>query len=839
MADPDDGVLREQLARDEARLADIELERARVARRIVELKARLSAGIPPAGGPREPTRQSALSSHSTPSTSKQKVSLFLKLFRGRTDVYPTRWVNTKRGTKGYSPACSNEWVRGVCEKPRVKCGGCSNQAFIPLTEKTIHDHFRGRHVIGVYPMLENETCWFLAVDFDKGQWRDDVAAFTATCKSRNVPFAVERSRSGDGAHVWFFFRSPIRAGLARKMGCYLITETMTQRHELSMASYDRLFPNQDTMPRGGFGNLIALPFQDGPRQQGNSVFVDETWTPYPDQWAFLASIRRVGPGQVEALADEAQAKSQVLGLRASELSDDEGSDTPWSRRPSRRMPKLIITEPLPARVRSVLSQLLFVETAGLPSSLINQIKRLAAFQNPEFYKKQAMRLSTALTPRVINCVEEHPHHVGLPRGCTEELQALLAELGVALEVDDQRAAGESLDVCFQGELSPIQEQAVCAMTAHDLGVFVAPPGFGKTVVGANLVACRGRSTLVLVHRTQLLEQWIAQLSLFLDLKPREIGQIGGGRRKPNGKLDVAMIQSLTRRDEVNDIVVGYGHVIVDECHHVPAVSFERVMREVKARYIIALTATPRRRDGHHPILHLQLGPVRFLIDPKSQAAARPFEHKLIVRTSEFRLAGDAADAGIQEVYRQLAADSHRNRLILDDVIQALEDKRSPIILTERRDHLDELARHLSGPARNLIILHGGMKAKDRRAAIDQLVRIPDSEERLVLATGRFIGEGFDDARLDTLFLAMPVSWKGTLVQYAGRLHRKHHGKNEVRIMDYVDRDVPMLARMFEKRMKGYRAMGYVVTDHVVPEPIGDYVVEYDESVLDIPDDLAF
>jgi superfamily II DNA or RNA helicase len=506
---------------------------------------------------------------------------------------------------------------------------------------------------------------------------------------------------------------------------------------------------------------------------------------------------------------------------------------------SRRMPKLIITEPLPARVRSVLSQLLFVETAGLPSSLINQIKRLAAFQNPEFYKKQAMRLSTALTPRVINCVEEHPHHVGLPRGCTEELQALLAELGVALEVDDQRAAGESLDVCFQGELSPIQEQAVCAMTAHDLGVFVAPPGFGKTVVGANLVACRGRSTLVLVHRTQLLEQWIAQLSLFLDLKPREIGQIGGGRRKPNGKLDVAMIQSLTRRDEVNDIVVGYGHVIVDECHHVPAVSFERVMREVKARYIIGLTATPRRRDGHHPILHLQLGPVRFLIDPKSQAAARPFEHKLIVRTSEFRLAGDAADAGIQEVYRQLAADSHRNRLILDDVIQALEDKRSPIILTERRDHLDELARQLSGPARNLIILHGGMKAKDRRAAIDQLVRIPDSEERLVLATGRFIGEGFDDARLDTLFLAMPVSWKGTLVQYAGRLHRKHHGKNEVRIMDYVDRDVPMLARMFEKRMKGYRAMGYVVTDHIVPEPIGDYVVEYDESVLDIPDDLAF
>jgi superfamily II DNA or RNA helicase len=324
--------------------------------------------------------------------------------------------------------------------------------------------------------------------------------------------------------------------------------------------------------------------------------------------------------------------------------------------------------------------------------------------------------------------------------------------------------------------------------------------------------------------------------LFLDLKPKQIGQIGGGKRKPSGKLDVAMIQSLARRDEVNDIVADYGHVIVDECHHVPAVSFERVMREVKARYVTGLTATPRRRDGHHPILHLQLGPARFSIDPKSQAAALPFEHKLIVRGTEFQLAGDAADAGIQEVYRQIAIDERRNQLILNDVIQALVEKRSPILLTERRDHLDCLAHRLRGPARNLIILHGGMKAKDRRAAIEQLVSIPKTEERLVLATGRFIGEGFDDARLDTLFLAMPVSWRGTLVQYAGRLHRKYHGKTEVRIMDYVDRNAPMLARMFEKRMRGYRAMGYVITDHVAPEPTDDYVIEYDEGVLDIPDD---
>jgi superfamily II DNA or RNA helicase len=616
------------------------------------------------------------------------------------------------------------------------------------------------------------------------------------------------------------------------MGCFLITETMARRHELPMTSYDRFFPNQDTMPRGGFGNLIALPFQDDPRQQGNSVFVDETWTPFPDQWAFLASVGRMLHAEVEALAREAAEKGQVIGVWMSDPSEDEGFATPWTRPPSHREPKQVVAGPLPRRVQAVLSQLLFVETTGLPSPLINQIKRLAAFQNPEFHKKQAMRLSTALTPRVISCAEDHPQHVGLPRGCVSDLEELLADLGVALAIEDSRTDGSDLDVAFHGELTPIQDRAVQAMIEHDIGVFVAPPGSGKTVVGANLVARRGRSTLVLVHRTHLLEQWIAQLSVFLDLKPKEIGQIGAGKRKPNGKLDVAMIQSLARKDVVDDIVATYGHVIVDECHHVPAVSFERIMREVKARYVAGLTATPRRRDGHHPILRLQLGPARFTIDAKSQAATRSFDHKLIVRETEFRLSGDTDDVGIQEIYRQLAQDERRNRLILDDVVQALEEERSPILLTERRDHLEYFAGRLRGLVHNLIILQGGMKTKDRRAAIEQLTTIPETEERLVLATGRFAGEGFDDARLDTLFLAMPVSWKGVLVQYAGRLHRKHHAKTEVRMMDYVDRNVPMLARMFEKRMRGYRAMGYSLGDHASLEHVeDDYVIEYDQGVL--------
>ena len=835
-----DGIksIKDEIAREEARLTELGEECDRLSRHIAELKGKLSSIEKTRSG--LPAQQTILPSTTAPSTSTEKVALFMDLFRGRSDVYPKRWVNTKKDAKGYSPACSNEWAQGLCDKRKVKCGECSNQAFIPLTEKTILDHFQGRHVIGVYPMLQDETCWFLAVDFDKGQWQEDVTAFTNTCHAKGVPHAVERSRSGNGAHVWFFFAAPVSAGVARKMGCFLITETMAGRHELPMTSYDRFFPNQDTMPRGGFGNLIALPFQDGPRQQGNSVFVDAAWSPFPDQWAHLASVRRMQPSEAEALANDAVKKGQVIGVRMGEPADDQDEVTPWTRPPSRRKPKPVITGPLPSHVQAVLSQLLFVETEGLPSPLINQIKRLAAFQNPEFYKKQAMRLPTALTPRVISCAEDHLHHVALPRGCAEDLEVLLSDLGVDLAIEDKRTDGNLLDVDFHGELTATQEDAVQAMVKHDIGVFVAPPGSGKTVVGANLVARRKRNTLVLVHRTQLLEQWIAQLSLFLNLKPKEIGQIGGGRRKPNGDLDVAMIQSLVRKDEVKDIVAIYGHVIVDECHHVPAVSFERIMREVRARFIVGLTATPRRRDGHHPILQLQLGPARFTIDAKKQAATRAFDHKLIVRETGFRLPGDAADLSIQDIYRQLSQDERRNRLILDDVVQALEEKRSPILLTERRDHLQYFAERLQGLARNLIILQGGMKTKDRCTAIERLATIPENEERLVLATGRFIGEGFDDARLDTLFLAMPVSWKGTLVQYSGRLHRKHHAKTEVRMMDYVDRYVPMLARMFEKRMRGYRAMGYSVGDHAEPEHVeDDYTVEYDQAVLHDLEDENF
>jgi superfamily II DNA or RNA helicase len=817
--------LAEAISEDEEHLVRLEDEQRQIRNRLSSLRSALLAAA--AAGKSSPIPHlPVLTDANIPKTPAEKVRLFRDLFRGRQDVYPTRFENKKTGKAGYAPACANKFVRGVCELPKVKCGDCTRQAFLPPDDIALLAHLKGQQVMGVYPLLQDETCWFLAVDFDEANWTEDVKAFATTCREAGLPVAIERSRSGNGAHVWFFFSAPVAAAEARKMACHLITETMSRRHELSMESYDRIFPSQDTMPRGGFGNLIALPLQHSPRQQGNSVFVDEALTPYPgdQQWAYLASIRKVTPAAVEALVLAAERDGNVLGVRAAGVTDDDEM-APWERRPSGKPRPIRIVDPLPREISAVLAQRLFVPKAALPSAFLNQIKRLAAFQNPEFYKKQSMRLSTARTPRVITCAEDLPAHIGLPRGCRGDLEALLAEHGITLALEDKRNTGEPSRLQFLGELTAIQKQAAKALLAHDIGVFVAPPGVGKTVVGTYLVAARACSTLILVHRRPLLDQWLAQLSLFLGIDTKAIGLIGAGKRKLNGRLDIAMIQSLVRRDRVDDLVAGYGHVIVDECHHLPAISFERVLTETKARFIVGLTATPQRRDGHHPITEMQLGPVRFAVNPKAHAAQRPFDHRLVVRETSFRLPGGNTPA-IQDLYTALAANAERNHLILCDVINALETGRSPILLTERRDHLEYFAARLSAVTRHLVVLRGGMGATTLREAKRQLASLAPNQQRLVLATGRYIGEGFDDARLDTLFLALPISWKGTLVQYTGRLHRLHPGKTEVQIFDYVDREVPLLLRMFERRLRGYRAIGYARGE--APLGFGD---ELDEPVL--------
>ena len=751
------------------------------------------------------------------SPSAEKIALFRTLFRGREDVYPRRFESRKTGRAGYAPACGNEWVRGVCEKPRIKCADCPHRAFLPVTDHVIRWHLSGRDaagqdfVAGVYPMLADETCYFLAMDFDKDSWRDDVLAVLETCRHLQIPAALERSRSGNGGHVWLFFSEAVPATLARKLGSFVLTETMERRPELGLASYDRLFPNQDTLPRGGFGNLIALPMQKGPRENGHSVFVDETFTPYPDPWAFLFSIRRLSRDRIEAIASDAESRGRVVGVRFALSPDDEPE--PWNSPPSRRHRDPPVTGPLPTEIEVVLGDLVYLAKDTLPPSLRNRLSRLAAFQNPEFYRAQAMRLPTYEKPRIIACADDLPAHIGLPRGCLEEILGLLSELKIQPLIRDQRVAGTPLDLQFTGTLRPEQASAAAAMLAHDTGVLAATTAFGKTVLAAYLIAARGVNTLVLVHRQQLLEQWIERLSSFLGLPAKSIGRLGGGHRKLTGNIDVALIQSLVRKGVVDDRVADYGHLIVDECHHLSAHSFELVARRSKARFVLGLSATVARKDGHHPVIFMQCGPVRHRVDAKQQADARPFSHHVIVRPTGLRsIAGPDPDRRLE--YQNLCAEiirsEPRNSMIRDDVIAALREGRSPLVLTERTEHVAALAELIRPHAPRLIVLQGGMGRKSLREALAQLAAVPEDESRVVIATGKFVGEGFDDPRLDTLFLTMPVSWRGIIAQYAGRLHRLHDGKREVRIHDYADLDIPMLSRMFDKRCAGYEAVGYTI-----------------------------
>ncbi|MHB9001545.1 MAG: TOTE conflict system archaeo-eukaryotic primase domain-containing protein, partial [Thermoanaerobaculia bacterium] len=735
------------------------------------------------------------------SPASEKIALFRSLFCGRQDVWARRFESRRTGKSGYAPACMNEWVRGLCEKPRVRCAECSQRRFVPFDDDVIRWHLSGADdegkslVAGIYPMLFDETCNLLAVDFDEGTWCEDAFAFRDTCRRLALPASLERSRSGKGAHVWLFFSESVPAALARQLGSYILTETM-ERRPIGLASYDRFFPNQDTLPRGGFGNLIALPLQKAARDAGNAVFIDDALRPHEDQWTYLASVERIPRALAETIAAEAHRQGRVLGVRMP--PDDEGANEPWTMPASRSSRRRIPRSELPERIELVLADQLYVPTGGIGPSLRNRLIRTAAFQNPEFYRAQAMRLPTWKFPRIVACAEDLPDHIGLPRGCRDDVATLLMDLGVSVSLRDERCSGAPLDVRFLGELRADQQFAAEAMLAHDTGVLSAATAFGKTVIAAWLIAKRGASTLVLVHRRQLLDQWVERLAEFVGIPTKDIGRIGGGRDRATGLLDVALIQSLARKGLVDDRVGGYGHLIVDECHHIPAFSFELVARRAKARFVAGFTATVARKDGHQPIIFMQCGPVRYQVSGKSQAAERPFRHTVIVRPTAF-VPPSAAESNerrsYQELCRQMAQDELRNRLIIDDVLEAVRDGRSPLVLTERNDHLNALERMLEGKVRNLIVLRGGMGVRHRSAITERLASIPPGGGRVLLATGRYVGEGFDDARLDTLLLTKPVSWRGTVTQYLGRLHRLFDGKDEVRVIDYADVNDRMLGRM--------------------------------------------
>jgi superfamily II DNA or RNA helicase len=737
---------------------------------------------------------------STTLSPEQKVALFRQLFRGRADVYPVRWESKSSGKAGYAPACGNEWRPGVCEKPRIKCGDCTHRLLLPVSDDVIFGHLAGKHTIGIYPLLSDDSCHLLAVDFDEADWRDDAKAFAQSCEELGVPVALEISRSGKGAHAWIFFSMSVPARDARRLATSIITYTCARTRQLRLASYDRLFPNQDAMPKGGFGNLIALPLQKTPREFGFSVFVDADLQPHFDQWAILASVRRMAPLDIESTILRATGGAHPLDVT---FIDDADLATPWKRTPDQGMK---LPGEMPKALTLTLANLIYFDKAELPQALANRLIRLAAFQNPEFYRAQAMRMSVWDKPRVIGCAENFPRHIALPRGCLDAVVELLRVNGIRCEIRDERLPGDAIDVEFVGSLRRDQEAAVAAMLVHETGVLCAPTAFGKTVIAAAMIARRRVNTLVLVHRTELLKQWQERLQSFLGVGKDVVGTIGGGKSRPAGKIDIAVMQSLSRKGEVSAMVERYGQVIVDECHHVGAASFDAILKRAKAKFVLGLTATPIRRDGQQPIIFMQCGPIRHKADPSADA---PHDLAVVPHFRDARI-DVPADAGIQDVFRQLANEASRTAAISSEVATAYQAGRKVLVLTERTEHVTAIASALSDRIPVPFVLHGRLSKKQRAAVIESLAALRVDAPRVLVATGKLIGEGFDHPALDTMVLAMPVSWRGTLQQYAGRLHRQHAAKRDVRIIDFVDAGHPALLRMWDKRQRGYRAMGYRV-----------------------------
>lgn len=788
---------------------------------------------------------SLYSSFSFPSVNlnaEQRIALFRSLFRGRDDIFARRWYSKTTGKGGYQPVCINEWRRSVCDKKKFKCAECPNRNLASLGYYDIYRHLEGKDengcdVLGLYAIRLDNSCAFLCTDFDdkscKHGYKNDVIAFVGVCKDWNIPYSIERSRSGKGAHVWVFFEGTIPAYKARRLGNAILTEAMNRDGRLSFNSYDRFFPNQDMMPEGGFGNLVALPLQGKARKQLNSVFVDDEFRAYKDQWAYLYQVKKVQEEQVDDLLSS-HVVDDLTNLTTSSESK------PWAT----PIPQSISSSDFKGTIEITKADKIYIPLKSVSAKVVNHLKRIAAFKNQEFYKNQAMRIPTYGIPRIISCADFTDEYISMPRGCEEAIFQLLKDYRIRYNIKDKTNHGTPVSVSFNGKEREEQIDAINALLPHTNGVLNATTAFGKTVTAASIIARRKVNTLILVHTKALLDQWQQRLLEFLNIQYEEsetpkkrgrkrvfspVGCLYSTKNTLHSIIDIALIQSCLDNGEVKPFVRDYGMVIVDECHHVSSVTFENVLKSVPAQYVYGLTATPIRKDGHQPIIFMQCGPIRFSSDAQSQIAKQSFQRYLIPRFTSFHSITEPKT--FNNIKQEIAIDEVRNRLIVEDVCKALSNKRIPILMTDLTSHVSVLATMLDPHCKNVICLTGTGSIKEKKEALHRLLQVPEDEQLVIVATGKYVGEGFDYPRLDTLFLVSPISWKGRLQQYAGRLHRECDGKKDVRVYDYIDIHEPMCDNMYHKRLKGYASIGYTIITKSAPTLFDDIDIPSNEEQI--------
>lgn len=776
---------------------------------------------------------------------KELVQFFYSMFKGRKDVYSLRSgnPNAKTGKHGYYTQCENFWKAGLCGKKdgkNTKCQSCPNQKYKPLTGDVIYAHLMGvkedcSDVVGLYPVWPDGTCNYLVFDFDNHdessdsvKWQEEANALRGICTDNDVPCLVERSRSGKGAHVWIFFEKAINIKKARLFGAALLDKGAESVNQQSFDTYDRMIPAQDKLPEGGLGNLVALPLQGRAVKNGNSVFVDEKWQPYHEQWSVLKNTGKLS----EAFINEKLSSWGNKYSISNSESDNEAprqlsiNETPWENRSG--FEKSDTEGP----VRIVLADKVYVDKTGIKPRLQNKIRRLAAYNNPEYFRNQGMGISTFGIPRIVYSGEDTKQFISIPRGCLNKLCDNLKAASIDYSLDDKRNNGIEIKVSFKGELYPEQQDAVRSLTGHDIGVLAAATGFGKTVVGSYLISERKVNTLILVHTSEIMQNWINDLGKFLIIdedfpqyttktgrvKTRKslIGKLTGAHNSMTGIIDVAMVSSLGSGDTIKHFVKEYGMVIMDECHHGAADSIEAVLSEINAKYVYGLTATVKREDGKDKTVLMQFGPVRFRFTAKDKIRLQGMEHILEPRFTPIVSTKEKLTSN--EAYEIVVNSNLRNSLIASHIEECVKQGHTPLVLSKRKGQLDVLFEKVRDKADHVLVLTGGKKQSERKEIRERLNSIPESESLIILATGQYIGEGFNCSRLDTLFLAMPIAWDGNVEQYTGRLNRSYDGKNKVTVIDYVDHHIEMFANMYNKRLRTYKRIGYKLAQDAERKP---------------------